>query len=415
MNEMVPSPYAGSLTSPTELLEPSRTSVYLEPVDAFSFPEPAELARLEAQRPRFTASSKGTIPQGMRTSESRLAASTLSGEGGPASRERNVSQPRRTDVRLGHVSLDARSVSGYYDRDYSDFDNFSMRGEQTLGSTIAELHTPVFDVDSIINDDGDRNLLPSSPRSSSPASRPLKNSYVSSARVHAHPAAQDRRVRASGLLAANRLTRMYTKDAEAQVPPQCRGNGCTATGGKPTLVPPSVVLHGPSPLTPVRGSVVLASLRCAPRPPTNAVRTKASGEFIYDGPSHLVRERASALFEAEASRESPGADVASRGSEDGGGALALTESWASSPGRRASGGDTDWGRNGGSVTSLQFESKLGQPRLAPFAQVDAIYHHGSQSIASLELAARKSAKKKSRPQSKNPPFSPSTRPRFPIQ
>ena len=418
---MTPSLKRDSVTSPAELLEPSRTSAYLEPVDVFSFPGPAELARLEAQRPRYTASSKGTIPQGVRTSESRLATSTLSGEGGPASRERNVSQPRRTDVRLGHVSLDTRSISRYYNGDFSAFDNSSMRGEQTYSSTATELPTPLHDADSTINDNGDRNMALASPPSNSPASRPLKNMYVASARVHAHPAAQGRRVRASGLLAANRLTHMYTRDAEAQVPPQCRGNGCTAKGGKPTLMPPSLELHGPNPLTPVRGSVVLASLRCAPRPPTNAMRTKASGEFIYNGPSHLLREQASALFEAEAqaSRESMVADASIFSREGGSAALAPTQapglSLGSSPGRRARGGDANWDKGGGSVTSLQFESKLGQPRLAPFAQVDAIYHHGTRSLASLELAARKSANKKPRSQSKNSPFSPHRRPRFPIQ
>lgn len=65
---------------------------------------------------------------------------------------------------------------------------------------------------------------------------------------------------------------------------------------------PVVTSHHTRPSTsvwPVRGSVVLSSLRTQPQPPPNGVRTRGKAELVYSGPSHLLREQFEALKASE--------------------------------------------------------------------------------------------------------------------
>jgi hypothetical protein len=414
-------------------------SKLIKPLETIVFPAPVDPARLEAQRRRFTASSAGAVPQGTRADDARLAYRVPKGGGGPASRDQAVSQPRRTAVRLSHVAIDPRTVRGCYGGDGTAGlgDGAVLYGLPLPVEAGTEAHEAVRVVN-WIGDDGESQrsdcgesvqglAAASSPAGPAPQSVPASQQhYVASARVHAHPPMPDRRVRAGGHLTATRLARHYTTGAAAQVPPQCRGDGRTATGSAPTLVPwPLPSMHGlvtPT-MPPVRGSVVLASLRGAPQPPPNAARTRLRGELVYDGPSHLLREQAHALFEAlAAAAVDAGSSVASRGSAGTGGtpaASAKPAGFSRGSGSRQSRSCSGGGGSsvvGTSVASLQFEPQLGRPRVTPFAAVDKLYHHGAPSLASIEFAARKSAANSAAP------FRPNGRrtkqddkPRFPIR
>jgi hypothetical protein len=183
----------------------------------------------------------------------------------PVSRDSVVTQPRRTESR------NVFSQNG--DRESSLTSDFSF----------ANSFEPAF-----------FQPFPSRPLTSS--SRPSSSSlrrYVASGRVHATPNFEDKHIRSDSFVGANRLFQIHTTGAEAQVPLAFRPG--SSSSSQLCFPKSSVVI----PVIPVRGSVVLPSSRTLPKPPQNAVRTRAPGELLYSGPCHLLRERARALKDAE--------------------------------------------------------------------------------------------------------------------
>jgi hypothetical protein len=137
--------------------------------------------------------------------------------------------------------------------------------------------------------------------------RPFKSTqrpYTTSARLHKTPSFNEA-LRADIVLKANRLYEEHTIGPRAQVPLKYRPS---TVGGEPNNNnnnnnnvrdrPATTAL--PVAVEPVRGEVVLTSLRSQPTPPKNSVRTRAKGELVYNGPSHLLREQAKLMNQSQA-------------------------------------------------------------------------------------------------------------------
>ena len=316
----------------------------------------------------------------------------------PSTRSLDVTQPRRVTPRLGHATLDPRLVPNYFGGDSlggaggvcGDGDDKASVMSDTAGSTDMAHH----------------------------GEKIGKTFYYSGARTHSGPAIADRKLRAGLLIEAARLVREYTTGAEAQVPAFLRmgPHGGSAANSRSMNASTSFI---PTPVVPVRGEVVLPSVSGAPKAPKNAVRTRQRGELVYDGPSHLLREQASALWAAEnqARQEkqqqqqqqlqpnSPpaSAGVASPGGgvSVGGGSVRSGRSQGSqSTGPRAEGdfnasalgGGVGGGRStaggaagagdgrvggmsGSPVASLRFSSQFGRPAIMQLRDMEAAYGH----------------------------------------
>lgn len=177
--------------------------------------------------------------------------------------------------------------------------------------------------------------------------------YTSSSRTHRSPCFNEA-IRCDVLLKSNRLFEQHTIGPLAQVPVSYR-RPSTVGSNRPMTQPMNRSVE------PVRGQVVLTSLRSQPTLPTNSVRTRAKGELVYNGPSYLLREQAKAIKKEENKNKEEGSSQMEESQ------FGLTSYFDSIE-------PESEGADGSSVTSLSFQSGFGNPRIITVPDLVDIYH-----------------------------------------
>ena len=205
--------------------------------------------------------------------------------------------------------------------------------------------------------------------------------HYTSSRVHPHAPMGFDAIRCDVQLAASRTLREFTLGPAAGVPLHHRHDPRDPSVNLSRLEAHAQMQASHSlvlPVTsPVRGAVVLTSLRHQPSAPPNAVRSRAKGELVYGGPSHLLKERARELKHLEqhaAKSYVAGSEPPPYQSSSGGAALGSEGKPAQGPG----------------VASLHFESKKGQPKTLNLNHIQGAYNH----IAKPPINQPKSLKQK---------------------
>lgn len=183
-----------------------------------------------------------------------------------------------------------------------------------------------------------------------PPCKSTQRPYLESSRTHRSPCFNEA-VRCDVLLKANRLFEQHTIGPLAQVPVKYRRP--STVGSRRSTSQSKMQTMGQ--IEPVRGEVVLTSLRSQPTPPTNSVRTRGKGELVYNGPSYLLREQAKALKDAEKE------EFTSKMNESQFGLNSYFD-------------HVEPQSESGSVTSLSFHSGYGNPRIVTVPELVDIYH-----------------------------------------